>query len=646
MTTTQERMEIARKLYSLRGFTTNTDRDAIKSMARQAAGSLSDSLSSVFKDQTAVTPSAALDKVGRNVLLHITTGWLLDPDNIGAWSMVSLAARDPSCRKPSPRSPLGAWGHHQDVPSEEELFHSLKQFITTHTGDTMKNLDFNVDTCTAVLDVLLGCNPDLGDDVEKTTRTIAGTLVVDAIDADAITAAVMLTPAENRKKFDDMTCEVQDVARRILKKAPVSDMVKASATKSGDAIPTATQAWDVNSAVASAVNQLLPGATGGAFKSIEDIRDAINKLSGERDGLVKDLTEAQYVVTRLKDAASAVATVAKTGTVQVDASTLTYEVVMRSASELFPDPKGNKAKELEFMIVTLVWKDSDGNVVQHPNCPDVDAGYQFRLRHLIKFLTANKFGQNIWLHGHTGTGKTTLAEQIAARIGFPIERLNLDSNLERADIVGGVEIVVEGGAPKTKYREGILPRAMQQPCMFVLDEIDAGRPDVLFVIQRALESKGLTLTEDGGRVVKPHELFRFVATANSRGQGDEYGWYQGVRQMNLAMLNRFGAFIEVNYLDRDDEVRLLSKAYPALPASNVEEMAQFAHEIRQAFSNGEISQTMSPRNLHAMAMYFLHFKPLMGDKRAMEEAVQTTVTDAAPADCTQRILEISSRVFR
>jgi len=402
--------------------------------------------------------------------------------------------------------------------------------------------------------------------------------------------------------------------------------------------PAVSQGVSVDASLLPAVNALLGQATKG---KVSDINTLIDEMVSSKTA-VADL---QAELDRLRNAAPVFAPVAQSGTVTVDASTLTYEVKHVRANTLFPKPDGSLAKELDFDVATLVWKDDQGNVVQHPDCPDVDPAYQFRLRHLIKFMSAIQFGQNIWLHGHTGTGKTTLAEQIAARIGFPIERLNLDSNLERADIVGGVEITVDGGSPKTKFREGILPRAMQQPCIFVLDEIDAGRPDVLFVIQRALERKGLTLTEDGGRTVKPHELFRFVATANSRGQGDEHGWYQGVRPMNLAMLNRFGAFIEVPYLDQDDEERLLSKSYPALSAGQVKEMAQFATEIRNAFTGGEISQTMSPRNLHAMAMYFLHFKPLMGDKRAMEEAVQTTVTDAAPADCTQRILEISSRVF-
>jgi cobaltochelatase CobS len=428
--------------------------------------------------------------------------------------------------------------------------------------------------------------------------------------------------------LDDLAEIAQSVVLAVKPSVPVTPATKASAS-----LPT----LDPN--LTPAVNALLQQATKGQLTSIEgliqahaDKLDEVTNLSGE--------------IERLKSSMQAAApAVASTGTVKVDRNTLTYKVVMRKAKDLFPSPDGNKADVLDFDVVTLDWFDDAGKSVRHPDSPVFDATYQFRLRHLVKFLSALKFGQNVWLHGHTGTGKTTLAEQIAARLGYPIERLNLDSNLERADIVGSPEIVIESGAPTTKFREGILPRAMQQPCMFVLDEIDAGRPDVLFVIQRALEAKGITLTEDGGRTVQPHELFRFVATANSRGQGDEHGWYQGVRPMNLAMLNRFGAFIEVPYLDKDDEERLLTQAYPALSRTNVLEMTQFAHEIRVAFKSGEISQTISPRGLHAMAQYFVHFRTLMGESPAMKEAVEIVVIDAAPADCEQRIRELADRVF-
>lgn len=434
--------------------------------------------------------------------------------------------------------------------------------------------------------------------------------------------------------LDDLSDDLATIAQSVvlaMRSAP------AKPTKANPPASASMPTLDPN--LAPAVNALLNQASGGTLVDI-------NGLLAKHAETIDEVTTLNEEIARLKSSMSAVSpAVASTGTVTVDRSTLTYKVVMRKAKDLFPGPNGVTAAVLDFDVVTLDWFDDTGKSVRHPDCPIFDATYQFRLRHLLKFLSAMKFGQNVWLHGHTGTGKTTLAEQIAARLGYPIERLNLDSNLERADIVGSPEIVIDSGSPVTRFREGILPRAMQQPCMFVLDEIDAGRPDVLFVIQRALEAKGLTLTEDGGRTVQPHELFRFVATANSRGQGDEHGWYQGVRPMNLAMLNRFGAFIEVPYLDKDDEERLLTQAYPALSRTEVMEITQFAQEVRVAFKSGEISQTISPRGLHAMAQYFLHFRTLMAPPAAMKEAVEVVVIDAAPADCEQRIRELADRVF-
>ena len=333
------------------------------------------------------------------------------------------------------------------------------------------------------------------------------------------------------------------------------------------------------------------------------------------------------------------------GDCMVDGATLTYEVVMRKAKDLFTDAHGRKSSKLDFEIKTLIWRNEDGFEVRHPKCPDIDETYKFRMHHLIKYLTAKCFGQHVWMHGHTGTGKTSFVEQVEARLGFPMERLNLDSNMERADIVGSIDIVVKDGAPMSQFTEGMLPKAMVQPMVFLLDEIDAGRPDMLFVLQRALENKGLTLTEDGGRLVSPHPLFMFAGTANSRGQGDEHGWYQGVRPMNLAFLNRFGAFIEVGYMDEDDERQFLKDAYPNLDVRMADQFAAFAQMVRSSFMNGELSQTVSPRNLHAMAQYYQHYTAFMSHEEAWTEVVETCVSDAAPADNQQRIVELSRTVF-
>ena len=427
----------------------------------------------------------------------------------------------------------------------------------------------------------------------------------------------------------------------------IKDIEAHSKTKSMHTITVALQGHRASNQVEptpidptfkDAVDTLLGKATGGVFEDIEQLMKSHADMQNE----TKHLTDE---VERLKSASVPVAIMPANGSAVTDAGELTYQVIHTKAADIFLAPDGSKSRLLDFEIPTLVLEDADGNVVEHPECPAIDTNYQFREKYLVKFLTALKFRQNIWLHGSTGTGKTTMAEQVAARIGFPVPRLNLDSNIERPDIVGGVEIVVEDGAPVTKFKEGILTRAMQQPCIFVLDETDAGRPDVLFVIQRALEGKGLTVTEDGGRVVQQNPLFSFVATANSRGQGDEKGWYAGVRPLNLAFLNRFGAFIEIDYLDREDEGRLLHQVYAGLDKDEVDNMTAFTEKVRAAFNNGEVSQTISPRNLHAMAMYYLHYKPMMGNEEAMREAVNTTVIDSAPADNAERLRQIYERCF-
>ena len=399
---------------------------------------------------------------------------------------------------------------------------------------------------------------------------------------------------------------------------------------------TAVEPIPLDPSLKKAVDALLNQASQGAITNADYYTDHIKSLNGQVIDALVSLDEAKSALTLQANAPQPVT---------VDGSTLTYKVVMRKAMDLFKDAKGRTSNKLNFDVETLVWFDANGNEVRHPDCPDIDPHYKFRLHHVIKYLTAKKFRQHSWSHGHTGTGKTTFIEQAEARLGFPTAVLNLDSALDRADVVGTINIVVENGAPKSVFTEGMLPKAMVQPMTFILDELDAGRPDMLFVLQRALENKGLTLTEDAGRVVKPHPMFTFAATANSRGQGDEHGWYQGVRPMNLAFLNRFGAFIEVGYMDEDDELQFIKDAYPKLNSSMAEQFARFAQLIRGAFMNGEISQTLSPRNLHAMANYYQHFNAFMSHDEAVTEVIETCVSDAAPADNQKHITELASRVF-
>jgi len=372
-----------------------------------------------------------------------------------------------------------------------------------------------------------------------------------------------------------------------------------------------------------------------------DIEKDLNDLALLRAKAVAWEEEIKYLKGR-----TFTAPIALEGEAVIDGDTLKYTIVQKNAMELFKNPRtGKKIKQLDFNIPTLVWTDASGKEVKHPMCPEVVDHYQFRATHLIKFLTGFIMGKNIWCHGHTGTGKTTLPEQVSAVIGFPVFPLNLDSQLERADLTGQTDIVNEGGTSVTKFREGILPRAMVQPCILVLDEIDAGKPDVMFVIQRATEGKGLLLTEDGGRLVKPHPLFRFVATANSRGQGDEYGVYAGVRPMNGALLNRFPIFIEVDYMSKDEEGTFLKRTY-SLADDVIDNITTFAGLCRASFTQGETTVPVSPRDTMAMCEMYAFYETILTTKtQAMEFAVTTSVIDRAPLDNRQRVIELADRAF-
>ena len=391
---------------------------------------------------------------------------------------------------------------------------------------------------------------------------------------------------------------------------------------------------------AETINSIIKNNSGGKLKDI-------NKLLFDHADLQSKSKEllAEVNVLRTRQTSVPINPIGEVETANL--GTLKYKVVEKKASDIFTNPRtGKRIAQLNFMIPTLEWTNDKGKVVAHPYTPQLNESYQFRASHLISFLTAFVLRLNVWCHGHTGVGKTTLPAQVASRIGFPVFPLNLDSNLERADLTGQTTLITEGGTTVTKFEEGILPKAMIQPCFLVLDEIDAAKPDLLFVLQRATEGGGLLLTEDSGRLVKPHPLFRFIATANSRGQGDEHGVYAGVRPLNGALLNRFGMFIEVDYMESEEEIAMLKKEYPLVPKDFLEPCVQFAKLCRKAFENGETSVPVSPRDTMNMCQLYQHFSTVLTTKvQATEFAVQLSVLNRCPLDNKQRIIELADRVF-
>ena len=233
--------------------------------------------------------------------------------------------------------------------------------------------------------------------------------------------------------------------------------------------------------------------------------------------------------------------------------------------------------------------------------PDIDPDYLFDPQTTMAILAGFAFNRRVMISGYHGTGKSTHIEQVAARLNWPCVRINLDSHVSRIYIVGKDAIVVKEGMQVTEFRDGILPWAYQHNVALVFDEYDAGRPDVMFVIQRVLESSGRLTLLDQSRVIRPHPAFRLFATANTVGLGDTTGLYHGTQQINQAQMDRWSIVTTLNYLPHDDEVSIvLSKAKHYDNAEGreiVSKMVRVADMTRSAFMNGDLSTVMSPRTV-------------------------------------------------
>ncbi|MEN6541172.1 cobaltochelatase subunit CobS [Parvibaculum sp.] len=233
--------------------------------------------------------------------------------------------------------------------------------------------------------------------------------------------------------------------------------------------------------------------------------------------------------------------------------------------------------------------------------PDLDPDYLFDRDTTLAILAGFAYNRRVMVQGYHGTGKSTHIEQVAARLNWPCIRINLDSHISRIDLVGKDAIVLRDGKQVTEFREGILPWALQHPVALVFDEYDAGRPDVMFVIQRVLEVAGKLTLLDQNRVIRPHPAFRLFSTANTVGLGDTSGLYHGTQQINQGQMDRWNIVTTLNYLPHDAEVAIMvakSKAYQTEEGKKkLSAMVRVADLTRSAFINGDISTVMSPRTV-------------------------------------------------
>jgi cobaltochelatase CobS len=233
--------------------------------------------------------------------------------------------------------------------------------------------------------------------------------------------------------------------------------------------------------------------------------------------------------------------------------------------------------------------------------PDLDPAYVFDRETTLAILAGFAHNRRVLIQGYHGTGKSTHIEQVAARLNWPCVRVNLDSHISRIDLVGKDAIVLKEGKQVTEFREGILPWAIQHPVCLAFDEYDAGRPDVMFVIQRVLEVQGKLTLLDQNRVIRPHPSFRLFATANTIGLGDTSGLYHGTQQINQGQMDRWNIVVTLNYLTHDTEVDIVLAKSPGYQTAEgkktIAAMVRVADMTRNAFINGDISTVMSPRTV-------------------------------------------------
>ena len=234
--------------------------------------------------------------------------------------------------------------------------------------------------------------------------------------------------------------------------------------------------------------------------------------------------------------------------------------------------------------------------------PEIDPTYVFDRDTTLAILAGFAFNRRVMVQGYHGTGKSTHIEQVAARLNWPCLRVNLDSHISRIDLVGKDAIVLKDGKQVTEFKEGILPWALQHPCAMVFDEYDAGRPDVMFVIQRVLEVEGKLTLLDQNKVIRPHPAFRLFATANTVGLGDTTGLYHGTQQINQGQMDRWNIVATLNYLPHQQETQIVAAKMgvaegDAKGRKQIEAMVALADLTRAGFIAGDISTVMSPRTV-------------------------------------------------
>lgn len=264
------------------------------------------------------------------------------------------------------------------------------------------------------------------------------------------------------------------------------------------------------------------------------------------------------------------------------------------------DQPDSSAKARDLFNIDLDWDIPRFSAPQE-HVPEIDPDYLFDPDTTAAILAGFKHNRRVLIQGLHGTGKSSHIEQIAARLNWPCIRINLDSQITRTDLLGRDALIAESGDVITTFQEGLLPYALRHPCALVFDEYDAGRPDVLFVLQRILEQEGkLTLLENN-KIITPHAFFRMFATANTLGAGDSTGLYHGTQALNQGQLDRWHIVTVLNGLPFEREVEIVMKKSDNISENDIRQMVSLAHMTRTGFQARDVSLLMSPRTVLSWA---------------------------------------------
>lgn len=453
--------------------------------------------------------------------------------------------------------------------------------------------------------------------------------------------AVVIDIVEAKGVADDLDALMETAPASSASSATIKDTTT-TATTGHTETKTMSELADAMKGVKPEVSSMIDAMLQSAkLPKLSDLMDGISQRDqrlvvqgGTLERMIKEREELQRKLAEVESRPTLVSAIAASHDGTIPSGNLNWV----PAHEAFNLAKGKGA--FSFDVPVWTW---DG---VHPHVPAVDPHYVFRPFELMRVLYGIVANKRVYLHGHTGTGKTTLIEQVAARLGYAFMRLNFDSEISRMDLIGRDTLISEGGTTVSRFVDGILPQMMQSPCIGCFDELDFVRPDIAYVMQRMLEGDSLVITEDGGRVVKPHPMFRAFATGNTVGQGDEHGMYQGARVQSTALLDRFSVWQRIDYLKPEDRLALIKNRVPALNDEMSGKLNAYITEHLQAFTTSKVLQPLSPRGFLGLAEALVFFMGVLPSKKdAVQQALESTILDRASVQDRVVLKGLADRVF-